>query len=146
MVEPSSKKARTSSEAGAGAGAGAGASAGSGVPKASDLGTKVRAKPRTSSTNRVLVTGGAGFVGSHLCDFLVARGDTVICLDNFFTGDKSNIAHLIGKPNFELIRHDVVEPIPLEVRQTFGFLLFFGAFCVFLPHCIHCNNLQRDSY
>ena len=132
MVEPSSKKARTSSEAGAGAGAGAGASAGSGVPKASDLGTKVRAKPRTSSTNRVLVTGGAGFVGSHLCDFLVARGDTVICLDNFFTGDKSNIAHLIGKPNFELIRHDVVEPILLEVRQTFGFLSFFGAFCVLL--------------
>ncbi|GHP04611.1 UDP-glucuronic acid decarboxylase 1 [Pycnococcus provasolii] len=119
MVEPSSKKARTSSEAGAGAGAGAGASAGSGVPKASDLGTKVRAKPRTSSTNRVLVTGGAGFVGSHLCDFLVARGDTVICLDNFFTGDKSNIAHLIGKPNFELIRHDVVEPIPLEVDQVY---------------------------
>lgn len=138
IMEPSSKKARTSSEAGAGASAG--------VPKASDLGTKVRAKPRTSSTNRVLVTGGAGFVGSHLCDFLVARGDTVICLDNFFTGDKSNIAHLIGKPNFELIRHDVVEPILLEVRQTFGFLSFLAPFVFFCPHCIHCNNLQRDSY
>lgn len=69
--------------------------------------------------NRVLVTGGAGFVGSHLCEFLVNRGDQVICLDNFFTGSKENIAHLIGRPNFEVIRHDVVEPILLEVDQIY---------------------------
>ncbi|KAL4441845.1 hypothetical protein ABPG77_003761 [Micractinium sp. CCAP 211/92] len=78
----------------------------------------VKAKPR-SEKNRVLVTGGAGFVGSHLCDYLVARGDHVICLDNFFTGSKDNIAHLLDKENFELIRHDVVEPILLEVDQIF---------------------------
>jgi UDP-glucuronate decarboxylase len=80
--------------------------------------TLVKTKPRVERP-RVLVTGGAGFVGSHLCDFLVARGDYVICLDNFFTGSKENIAHLIGKPNFELIRHDVIEPIFLEVDQIF---------------------------
>ena len=66
-----------------------------------------------------LVTGGAGFVGSHLCTYLVERGDHVICLDNFFTGSKDNIAHLLGKPNFELIRHDVVEKILLEVDQVY---------------------------
>lgn len=69
--------------------------------------------------NRVLVTGGAGFIGSHLCEYLVNRGDYVICLDNFFTGSKDNIEHLTNKNNFELIRHDVVEPILLEVDQIF---------------------------
>ncbi|EFJ42919.1 hypothetical protein VOLCADRAFT_66420 [Volvox carteri f. nagariensis] len=81
-------------------------------------GTLIKTKPRCER-NRVLVTGGAGFVGSHLCDYLVERGDHVICLDNFFTGSKENIAHLLGKPNFEVIRHDVVEPILLEVDQVF---------------------------
>ncbi|PNH12089.1 UDP-glucuronic acid decarboxylase 1 [Tetrabaena socialis] len=80
--------------------------------------TLIKTKPRCER-NRVLVTGGAGFVGSHLCEFLVERGDHVICLDNFFTGSKENIAHLIGKPNFEVIRHDVVEPLLLEVDQIF---------------------------
>lgn len=80
--------------------------------------TLIKTKPRTD-IKRVLVTGGAGFVGSHLCDFLVKRGDYVICLDNFFTGSKTNVAHLIGKPNFELIRHDVVVPIFLEVDQVY---------------------------
>ncbi|KAK9474102.1 uncharacterized protein V1510DRAFT_412428 [Dipodascopsis tothii] len=68
---------------------------------------------------RVLVTGGAGFVGSHLVDRLMLLGHNVICLDNFFTGSKSNVAHWIGHPNFELIRHDVVDPIMLEVDQIY---------------------------
>lgn len=81
-------------------------------------GTVIKTKPRVER-NRVLVTGGAGFVGSHLCEFLVNRGDHVICMDNFFTGSKDNVTHLLDKPNFELIRHDVVEPILLEVDQVF---------------------------
>ena len=68
----------------------------------------------------ILVTGGAGFLGSHLCDRLIERGDEVICLDNFFTGRKENIAHLLGHPHFELIRHDIVEPILLEVDQIYN--------------------------
>ena len=66
---------------------------------------------------RVLVTGGAGFVGSHLVDRLVERGDSVIVVDNFFTGHKENLAHQAGHPALEVIRHDVVEPILLEVDQ-----------------------------
>jgi UDP-glucuronate decarboxylase len=69
---------------------------------------------------RVLVTGGAGFLGSHLCDRLVAMGHDVICVDNFFTGSKSNVAHLLGKPNFELIRHDVTFPLYVEVDKIFN--------------------------
>jgi UDP-glucuronate decarboxylase len=69
---------------------------------------------------RILVTGGAGFLGSHLCDRLVAQGHDVICLDNFFTSQKQNVAHLLGKPNFELIRHDVIEPIFLEVDEIYN--------------------------
>ena len=68
-------------------------------------------------TQRHLVTGGAGFVGSHLVDRLMERGDEVICLDNYFTGRKDNIRHWIGHPNFELIRHDVTEPIKLEIDR-----------------------------
>ncbi|XP_072996836.1 UDP-glucuronic acid decarboxylase 4-like isoform X2 [Typha latifolia] len=68
---------------------------------------------------RIVVTGGAGFVGSHLVDRLIARGDNVIVVDNFFTGRKENVMHHFGKPNFELIRHDVVEPILLEVDQIY---------------------------
>ena len=63
---------------------------------------------------KILVTGGAGFIGSHLCDRLIADGHEVLCLDNFFTGSRRNVAHLIGHERFELIRHDVVEPILLE--------------------------------
>lgn len=69
---------------------------------------------------RVLVTGGAGFLGSHLCDRLIADGHEVICLDNFFTGKKKNIAHLLSNPNFELMRHDVVQPIYAEVDWIFN--------------------------
>jgi UDP-glucuronate decarboxylase len=68
---------------------------------------------------RVVVTGGAGFVGSHLVDKLMARGDSVIVVDNFFTGRKENVMHHFGNPRFELIRHDVVEPLLLEVDQIY---------------------------
>ncbi|KAJ7522056.1 hypothetical protein O6H91_19G081500 [Diphasiastrum complanatum] len=68
---------------------------------------------------RIVVTGGAGFVGSHLVDRLLARGDNVIVVDNFFTGRKENVVHHIGNPRFELIRHDVVEPLLLEVDQIY---------------------------
>src|ERR1700761_2992424 len=73
-----------------------------------------------NTLKRIVVTGGAGFVGSHLCDRLVAQGHDVICLDNFFTSQKDNIAHLLGKPNFELVRHDVVHPILLEVDEIYN--------------------------
>lgn len=68
---------------------------------------------------RIVVTGGAGFVGSHLVDKLIKRGDDVIVIDNFFTGRKENVKHHFGNPRFELIRHDVVEPILLEVDQIY---------------------------
>jgi len=68
----------------------------------------------------VLVTGGAGFLGSHLCDRLIERGDDVICVDNFFTGRKQNIRHLIGHPQFELVRHDIVNPFFLEAEQVYN--------------------------
>ncbi|MDY6969604.1 MAG: UDP-glucuronic acid decarboxylase family protein [Spirochaetota bacterium] len=71
-------------------------------------------------SNRALVTGGAGFIGSHLCELLVNRGYDVICLDNFFTGSKRNIAHLLNYSNFELLRHDVVHPIFLEVDEIYN--------------------------
>jgi len=69
---------------------------------------------------RILVTGGAGFLGSHLCEQLVAQGYDVLCLDNFFTSQKQNITHLLGRPNFELIRHDVSLPIWMEVDQIYN--------------------------
>jgi len=69
---------------------------------------------------RILITGGAGFIGSHLCERLMARGHDVICLDNFFTSQKSNVAHLLGEPNFDLIRHDVTQPILLEVDEIYN--------------------------
>jgi UDP-glucuronate decarboxylase len=68
---------------------------------------------------RILVTGGAGFIGSHLIDRLIESHHEIICLDNFYTGTKQNIRHLIGHPNFELIRHDITEPIRLEVDQIY---------------------------
>src|SRR5271169_3181800 len=68
----------------------------------------------------ILVTGGAGFVGSHLCDRLIGRGDNVLCLDNFFTGSRDNVEQLIPRPHFELIRHDIVRPVFLEVDQVYN--------------------------
>ena len=70
--------------------------------------------------NRILVTGGSGFIGSHLCERLLREGNEVICLDNFFTGSKDNILHLIGNPYFELVRHDVVAPFYAEVDLIYN--------------------------
>jgi UDP-glucuronate decarboxylase len=69
---------------------------------------------------RILVTGGAGFIGSHLCERLLREGHDVICLDNFFTGRRENVFTLLGNPRFELVRHDVIEPILLEVDQIYN--------------------------
>ncbi len=73
-----------------------------------------------ASLKRILVTGGAGFLGSHLCQRLVEQGHDVICLDNFFTSQKSNVVHLLSHPNFDLIRHDVTLPIYLEVDEIYN--------------------------
>ena len=73
-----------------------------------------------SLRKRVLVTGGAGFLGSHLCDRLLQRGCEVLCIDNFFTGDKSHIAHLLSNPRFELIRHDITFPLYVEADEIYN--------------------------
>jgi UDP-glucuronate decarboxylase len=70
--------------------------------------------------NRVLVTGGAGFIGSYLCERLLAQGGEVVCLDNFFTGSRANVAHLLSNPMFEILRHDVTMPLFVEVDQIFN--------------------------
>ncbi len=69
---------------------------------------------------RVLITGGAGFIGSHLCERLLAEGHEVVCLDNFFTGSKNNIRHLMSNTNFELVRHDITQPFQAEVDQIYN--------------------------
>ncbi|RXZ36948.1 SDR family oxidoreductase [Oxalobacteraceae bacterium CAVE-383] len=69
---------------------------------------------------RILVTGGAGFLGSHLCDSLIAQGHDVLCVDNFYTGSKRNIAHLLGHPTFELLRHDITFPLYVEVDEIYN--------------------------
>jgi len=69
---------------------------------------------------RILITGGAGFLGSHLCERLLKEGNDVLCLDNFFTGNKNNIVHLLGRPHFEVIRHDIINPIYLEVDEIYN--------------------------
>src|SRR2546428_12192448 len=69
---------------------------------------------------RILVTGGAGFLGSHLCERLLDRNDELLCLDTFFSGSRQNILRFIGTPRFELIRHDIIQPILLEVEQIYN--------------------------
>ena len=76
--------------------------------------------PSPSSQNRVLVTGGAGFLGSHLCERLLERGDEVLCVDNFYTGSRRNIRHLLDNPAFEVLRHDVTFPLYVEVDQIYN--------------------------
>ena len=71
-------------------------------------------------SQRILITGGAGFLGSHLCDRMIAAGNEVICLDNYFTGRRQNITHLLDNPNFELVRHDIIDPIKLEVDLIYN--------------------------
>ena len=75
---------------------------------------------RKKRMKRILVTGGAGFLGSHLCERLLADGNEVLCLDNFFTGSKRNIAHLASNPHFEIIRHDITFPLYVEVDQIYN--------------------------
>src|SRR6056297_2545416 len=74
----------------------------------------------TEMIRRILVTGGAGFIGSHLCDRLVAAGHEVLCVDNYFTGRRANVAHLLQAPNFELMRHDVTFPLYVEVDEIYN--------------------------
>jgi len=76
--------------------------------------------PLSHNKLRILVTGGAGFLGSHLCERLLAEENDVICLDNFFTGRRENVSHLMDNRRFELLRHDVIEPILLEVDQIYN--------------------------
>ena len=71
-------------------------------------------------SKRILVTGGAGFLGSHLCDRLVEQGHEVLCVDNYFTGRRANVAHLLDRPRFELMRHDVTFPLYVEVDEIYN--------------------------
>ena len=69
---------------------------------------------------RILITGGAGFLGSHLCERLLSEGNDIVCLDNFYTGNKDNVSHLLRNPHFELIRHDIINPVYLEVDEIYN--------------------------
>lgn len=73
-----------------------------------------------SKNKRILVTGGAGFLGSHLCDRLINEGQEVLCVDNFHTGNRQNVAHLIGNPRFELLQHDITHPLFVEVDEIYN--------------------------
>jgi UDP-glucuronate decarboxylase len=94
---------------------------------------------RSSNSKRILVTGGAGFLGSHLCDRLVSAGDDVLCVDNFYTGTKQNIAHLRAHPRFELMRHDVTFPMYVEVDEIFNLA------CPASPVHYQCDPVQTTK-
>ena len=89
------------------------------------------------SNKKILITGGAGFIGSHLCEKLLLEGNEVICVDNYFTGSKSNVKQLIDHPKFELIRHDITFPLYLEVDEIYNLacpaspILLFGSGKIF---------------
>ncbi len=124
-----------------------------------------KAKKQTEHImKRILVTGGAGFIGSHLCERLVNEGNDVICLDNFYSGSKENVWHLIGRPNFELVRHDVINPYWAEVDEIYNMACpaspiyyqqdpiqttktsVFGAFHMLgLARRTHCKILQAST-
>jgi UDP-glucuronate decarboxylase len=89
-------------------------------PQASPLFSPDRLEHGMAQGKRVLVTGGAGFIGSHLCRRLLARGDEVVCVDNFYTGRKSNVLDLLGNPLFEILRHDITFPLYAEVEQIYN--------------------------
>ena len=88
---------------------------------------------------RILVTGGAGFLGSHLCDQLIKRGHDVLCVDNFYTGYKANVGHLISHPNFELMRHDVTFPLYVEVDEIYNLA------CPASPIHYQCDPVQTTK-
>jgi len=103
---------------------------------------------------RVLVTGGAGFLGSHLCERLLADGHDVLCVDNFFTGNKDNITHLLPNPHFELMRHDITFPLIVEVDENyndrFSVLLSVPLFCEYeaklkQPEIMEQHGLQSKE-
>jgi UDP-glucuronate decarboxylase len=82
--------------------------------------TATKDRPMSIVAKRVLVTGGAGFLGSHLCERLLAQGDDVLCIDNYFTGRKDNVAHLLADPHFEAMRHDITHPLFVEVDEIYN--------------------------
>src|SRR5437879_3567995 len=91
------------------------------------------------SEHRVLVTGGAGFIGSHLCERLLERGDEVLCVDNFYTGTRHNVYHLRSNPRFECIRHDICFPLYVEVDQIFNLA------CPASPIHYQCDPVQTTK-
>src|SRR5207245_67423 len=88
--------------------------------RAAAAGPGVRGPSMSVVAKRVLVTGGAGFLGSHLCERLVAQGEDVLCVDNYFTGRKDNLAALLGRPHFEALRHDITHPLFVEVDEIYN--------------------------
>jgi UDP-glucuronate decarboxylase len=90
--------------------------------EATPMHSPIRVVPRSAAAagRRILVTGGAGFIGSHLCEQLLGAGHEVLCVDNFFTGTKPNIAHLLAHPQFELLRHDITFPLYVEVDEIYN--------------------------
>ena len=104
-------------------------------------------------SKRVLITGGAGFLGSHLCERLVGKGLEVLCVDNYFTGTKKNISHLLGMPNFELLRHDITFPLYIEADERPAFLTpavlisarLLPVYCAAWPSARNCAVISASA-